>query len=234
MTQSIHNIHEAFHFEEIYDKLVKKFRHMSLFSVCLRFLRCQRSCEKKFGYCKMCSRVKENTFYDYNAFLSLKVSRKDNYLDIGSSERVDLDVFLNRPAYFPYCFCESTRSCTDHQVISFTQDLLVAFCSVLVRMYLNIATNHFSEIMSDLSLADEKKVVRKIFSSASLLLYKFFGLNCLFFMNFLTCLVRLMTVIVLIFIQASLNMVHIVAQNLSYKLLCFNFSCLVVICIDIA
>ena len=74
LTQSIHNIHEAFDFEEIYDKLIKKFRHMSLFSVCLHFLRCQRSCEKKSGYCKMCSRVRENTFYDYNAFLSLKVS----------------------------------------------------------------------------------------------------------------------------------------------------------------
>ena len=157
---------------------------MSLFSVCLHFLRCRRSCDKKSGYCKMCSRVRENTFYDYNAFLSLKVSRKDDYLDIGNSERVDLNVFLNRPAYFPYCFCESTRSCTDHKVIGFTQDLFVAFCSVLVRMYLNIAIDHFSEIMPDLSLADEKKVAKKIFSSASLLLYKFFVLNCLFFMNF--------------------------------------------------
>ena len=215
MTQSIHNILGTFHFEEIYDRLVKKFCHMSLFSVCLHFLRCRRSCDKKSGYCKMCSRVRKNTFYDYNAFLSLKVSRKDDYLDIGSSERVDLNVFLNRPAYFPYCFCESTRSCTDHQVIGFTQDLFVAFCSVLVRMYLNIAIDDFSEIMPDLSLADEKKVAKKIFSSASLLLYKFFVLNCLFFMNFLTCLARLMTLIVLIFIQTSLNMVHILAQNLS-------------------
>ena len=85
----------------------------------------------------MCSRVRENTFYDHNAFLRLKVSWMDDYLDISSSERVDLDVFLNRPAFFPYCFCESPRSCTDHQVISFAQDLFAAFCSVLVRMYLN-------------------------------------------------------------------------------------------------
>ena len=74
LSQSNHNIDEAFDFEEIYDKLIKEFRHMSLFSVCLHFLRCRRSCEKKSGYCKMCSRVRENTFYDYNAFLSLKVS----------------------------------------------------------------------------------------------------------------------------------------------------------------
>ena len=66
-------------------------------------------------------------------------------------------------------------------MISFAQDLFAAFCSVLVRMYLNITTDHFSEIMSDLSLADEKKVVNKIFSGASLLLHTFFGLNYLFF-----------------------------------------------------
>ena len=108
----------------------------------------------------------------------------DDYLDISSSERVDLDVFLNRPAYFPYCFCESPRSCTDHQVIRFAQDLFAAFCSVLVRMYLNITINHFSEIITELSLADEKKVVKKIFSHTSLLLYKFFGVNYLCFYKF--------------------------------------------------
>ena len=42
----------AFDFEGNYDKLIKKFRHMYFFSVCLDFLRCRRSCEKKLGYCK--------------------------------------------------------------------------------------------------------------------------------------------------------------------------------------
>ena len=67
--------------------------------------------------------------------------------------------------------------------------------------------------MSDLSLPDERKVVKKIFTSASLLLYKFFDLNYLFFMSFLTCFVRLMALIVLIFVQKSLNVVHIAVQN---------------------
>ena len=40
LTQSIHNIHEAFDFEEYYDKLIEKCHHMSLFSVCFYFLRC--------------------------------------------------------------------------------------------------------------------------------------------------------------------------------------------------
>ena len=85
----------AFDFEGNYDKLIKKLRHMSLFSVCLLFLRCRRSCEKKSGYCKMCSRVRENTFYEYNALLCLKIG-SDDYLNISSSERLDLDVFFNR------------------------------------------------------------------------------------------------------------------------------------------
>ena len=66
---------------------------MSLLSVCLHFLRCRRSCEKKSNFCKVCSRVRENTFYEYNAFLNLKLNVED-YLNINSSEQIDLDVFL--------------------------------------------------------------------------------------------------------------------------------------------
>ena len=75
----------AFDFEGNYDRLMKKFCHMSLLSVCLHFLRCWRSWEKISGYCKLCSRVRENAFYEYNAFLSLKVSSgTDVYLNISS------------------------------------------------------------------------------------------------------------------------------------------------------
>ena len=41
-----------FDFEQNYEKLLKKFRHISLFSVCLHFLRCRRSCDRKASYCK--------------------------------------------------------------------------------------------------------------------------------------------------------------------------------------
>ena len=64
--------------------------------------------------------VGENTFYEYNAFLNLIVdSTTDDYLNISSSERIDLDVFLNKPAYFPYCHCESIDKCSDFEVFSF-------------------------------------------------------------------------------------------------------------------
>ena len=104
----------------------------------------------------MCSRVRENTFYEYNAFLSLNVG-SDDYLNIRSSERIDLYVFLNKPAYFPYRFTESTGKFSDCEVFSFARDSFAAFCSVLVRMYLNITTEYFSDLISQLSLPDEKK-----------------------------------------------------------------------------
>ena len=44
--------------------LFKEFRHLSLFSLCLHLLRCQRSCEKNYaGYCRLCSRVRDNNFF---------------------------------------------------------------------------------------------------------------------------------------------------------------------------
>ena len=63
--QDIHNdtfFNEMFYtynfdFEQNYEKLLKKFCHMSLFSVYLHFLRCRTSCDRKANYCKICSRV---------------------------------------------------------------------------------------------------------------------------------------------------------------------------------
>ena len=105
LIQAIHNETfdtVSFDFEENYDKLIKRFRHMSLFSVCLHFLRCRRSCEKKHAYCKVCSRVRENCFYDYKKIENLIVTSDTEYLHLTSSDGVDLDVVVNGPSYFEY------------------------------------------------------------------------------------------------------------------------------------
>ena len=85
LIQTIHNERfgtVCFDFEENYDKLIKRFRHMSLFSVCLHF---RRSCEKKQDYCKVYSRVRENCYYDHNKFSNLIVySDVDYYFHISS------------------------------------------------------------------------------------------------------------------------------------------------------
>ena len=92
-----------------YQLLFKEFRHLPLFSVCLHFLRCQRSCENYAGYCRLCSRVKDYSFLELNTFLSIKVS--DGYLGLNHYENVDFDVFLTRPAYFWCDFVETDRKC---------------------------------------------------------------------------------------------------------------------------
>ena len=99
LIQDIHNdtfFNEMFYtynfdFEQNYEKLLKKFRHMSLFSVCLDFLRCRRSCDRKGNYCKICSRVRDNDFYDIDKFSNVTLLSYPSYLDILSEERVDFD-----------------------------------------------------------------------------------------------------------------------------------------------
>ena len=92
----------------------------------------------------MCSRVRDNAFYEYNALLNVTVSNAVDYLSMICCESIDFDVFLSQPAYFSYAFSKSNRQCSQHQVFSFAHDLFVAFCSVLIRIYLNITKNLFS------------------------------------------------------------------------------------------
>ena len=109
----------------------------------------------------------------------------DNYLDISSSDRVDLDVFLCRPDYFQYLDYELLNGKRSHlEVVSFARDLFVAFSSVLVRMYSNYTVQHFSDLISQISLSDEGKIIRRIFWFALDLCHKFFDINYMFFCDF--------------------------------------------------
>ena len=167
MIQAIHNETfdtVSFDFEENYDKLIKRFCHMSLFSVCLHFLRCRRSCENKYGYCKVCSSVRENCFYDYNKFGNLIVTSDTEYLHITSSERLDLDVFVKGNWHFgiPY-FDLINGKCCYLEYFSYARDLFAAFSAILVRMYLNYTIDYFPELISQVSLSDKKKNYSKNF-----------------------------------------------------------------------
>ena len=106
----------------------------------------------------------------------------DGFLGINNFETADFDVFLSQPDYFTYAFCESDRRCNQDQVFSYTHDLFAAFCSVFIRMYLNIAMKVFSTLISNISLADEKKLIAKILTGAKMLLFRFFNLNYDFFL----------------------------------------------------
>ena len=83
----------------------------------------------------------------------------DDFLHICSAERLHLDIFLNKPAYFQYPDYDFINGkCCQFEVFSFARDLFGAFSAVFVRMYLNYTINHFSDLISQLSLADERKL----------------------------------------------------------------------------
>ena len=90
LDQKIHEVIEVLYFEESYFKMCKKFRYLSLFSVCLHFFKNIAS------YCSICSRVKDNNFFNLDKFQDLmgypKSHHKDDYLF--------LDNNLNWPVYY--------------------------------------------------------------------------------------------------------------------------------------
>ena len=103
-----------------YEKLLKKeFRQMSLFSICLHFLRCVRSCDKRKGYCQLCSRVRENLFMQCNAFQNLCLTSYGTYFGLVNYNRVDLDVFLSQEV--PYTF--NSNKCCNFQHFNYPQEL---------------------------------------------------------------------------------------------------------------
>ena len=78
-----------------YLNLMTSYRNLSLFSVCLHMLRCYRSCDKRAGYCKACSRVRDFPFCEGNAFSNLRVVfSHSEVFSLTSNHRIDLDVFF--------------------------------------------------------------------------------------------------------------------------------------------
>ena len=144
--------------------------------------------KEKLVVVKKCSRVRENCYYDLDKFQDLlvpKVDHYDNYLFL-EGKLMDLDIFLNRPAYFDYpSYPLRNAKCSYLTVFSHAQDLFAYFCGVLVRMYLNYAMEHLSELISVVKLSDEKFIVQNIFNAACDLLHDFFDTNYLFFYEFL-------------------------------------------------
>ena len=78
--------------------LRKEFRQLPLFSICLHFLRCFKSCEIIWGSpisCKLCSRVSDYIFVPCNAYRNLLITFRSSVLDLTANHRIDLDVFLS-------------------------------------------------------------------------------------------------------------------------------------------
>ena len=110
-----------------YKKLLKKeFRQMSIFSICLHFLRCVRSCNKQSCVScvqELCSRVREKIFMECNAFQSLCLTSYGTYLGLENHNHVDLDVFLSQEV--PYNF--NSDKCCNFQYFKYPQEFFAFF-----------------------------------------------------------------------------------------------------------
>ena len=84
------------------------------------------------------------------------------YLDSSSSDRLDLDVFLLNACDTLAGHTKDNGKCCYFQNFECAQDLLAAFCSVLIRMYLNYTVKCFSDFLSRASLSDEQNIILKI------------------------------------------------------------------------
>ena len=183
-------------FEEINFSLVREFRRMSLFSICLHFLRCTRSCDKKANYCRICSRVHEKNFIEFNAFHSLCYCAYGTYLGLDNHHRVDLDVFLMN-AMQGIGYTINSGKCCFFQVFTYSQELFAAFSSILIRMYLNCTVKSLLSLLSSVSLADEKKISQIVLKHANIFLNKFWHeTNYIIFMNYLMGLIQSILVLV--------------------------------------
>ena len=94
--ENVFNYH--FDFDENYSGLLKEFRHLSLFSICLHFLRCIKSCDNMWNipfHCKLCSRVSDHTFVPCNSYGNLLITFGSSVLYLTADHRIDLDVFLS-------------------------------------------------------------------------------------------------------------------------------------------
>ena len=81
-----------FDYEDRLSALLEKFKiHLSLFSVCMHFLRCIRSCERvpnSPSYCKVCSRVVDFHFNCRSSFRNINVTSDGTTLLGLSSDQV--------------------------------------------------------------------------------------------------------------------------------------------------
>ena len=75
--------------------------------------------------------------------------------------------------------------------LDYAVDLFRAFCSVFVRIYLNLTISCFEDILSKIAVIDKNKILTQVLKHAEIVLLNFGEKQILsFFMNFLTCLIN--------------------------------------------
>ena len=151
-----------FDFDQINFLLLEKFKHFSLFSICLHFLRCIKSCDKQPNYCWVCSRITGGYFYNCNFFSNMCTGKVGANLGFYYNINVDLDVFLYNASDILGGWTTSNSWCSCHQNFGYALELFQDFCSVFVRIYLNLTITCFEDILCRVALIDKNKILTQI------------------------------------------------------------------------
>ena len=148
----------VFDFEYYILKLRKVKRHLSLFSICIHYMRCARSCDKlpKSKYCFYYSRVRMTDFDISSNFYDIDVDPHDyseNFRNLMEYSTVDLDIQLDPVPFSDNTLKRSSTLCEQFEVYR-PGHLCVSFSSILFRMYINFVMEALSDL--NVTLKDEK------------------------------------------------------------------------------
>ena len=95
----------VFDFEYYYIFKLRKVKRLSLFPICIHYMRCTRSCDKlpKSKYCFYCSRVRMSNFDMPSNFYDIDMdlhNYSENFRNLMGYSTVDLDIQADPVPFF--------------------------------------------------------------------------------------------------------------------------------------
>ena len=112
-----------FDFDRLNFLLLERFRHFSLFSICLHFLKCIKCCDKQAHYCRLCSRITGSYYYNCKFFSNMCIGKVGLDLDFYYDMLVDLDIVLYNVCEILGGWTSDNNWCSFHENFGFAVDL---------------------------------------------------------------------------------------------------------------
>ena len=131
-------------------------RHLSLFSIILRFLRCGRNCDglHKINCCFCCSCIRPRSFdspsYLFDIIIEQQVFTHDFCKLVQKTSIIDLDVHEDRPVDIgsPNFIKRQRNFC---QLYEYPQEFMNGLTSVLIRFYINLISEDITKLNINVS-----------------------------------------------------------------------------------
>ena len=108
-----------------------------------------------------------------NFFSNMCIGKEGLDLGFYYDIHVDVDVFLYNACKILGGWTSDSKWCSFHEKFGYAVDLFRAFCSVFVRIYLNLTISCFEDILSKVAVIDKNKILTQILKHAEIFLRKF-------------------------------------------------------------